>query len=292
MPLRPKLPAQVGTLAAPTRVPVGGFVIRERDGMVRPEKVAVVEEIAEKLESSRAVFLTEYRGLSVAQQQELRRAMRAADAEYKVLKMTLARRAAETAGFSGLVQWLEGPTAIAFTTADPVPTAKGLKEFSEANEALVIKGGMLLGDILEADDIRKLADIEPREVLLAKLAGAMKAPLSNLAGLMSAVLRQPATVFQQLLEKKEQEPAAAEASAHEATAAEEEAPDAPPVEAAKAEGEGRTESEDSVEAPAAESEGAATANGDEAGEAPLEAQEDTAEPEDGGESDENNEKEK
>lgn len=174
--------------------------------MVRPEKVAVVEEIAAKLESSQAVFLTEYRGLSVAQQQELRRALRATDAEYKVLKMTLARRAAESAGFVDLVQWLEGPTAIAFTEGDPVPTAKGLKEFSDGNEALVIKGGLLGGAILEADEVRKLASLEPREVLLAMVAGALKAPLSTLAGLMSAVLRQPATVFQQLLEKKEAEP--------------------------------------------------------------------------------------
>ena len=217
--------------------------------MVRPEKVAVVEEIAEKLESSRAVFLTEYRGLSVAQAQELRRTLRAADAEYRVLKMSLARRAAESAGFPDLVKWLEGPTAIAFSEGDPVPTAKGLKEFSDGNESLVIKGGMLAGEIVEADDIRTLASLEPREVLLAKLAGVLLAPLSTLAGLMSAVIRQPATVFQQLLEKKEAEPGAA---------AEEPAAEEPGVEAEESppeEPEAEAEAEESpAEEPAAEAE--------------------------------------
>ncbi len=173
--------------------------------MARPEKVAVVEEIKEKLESAEAVFLTEYRGLTVGQQQELRRSLKKAEAEYKVFKMSLARRAAEELGLSDLLVWLDGPTAIAFSSGDPVPAAKSLKEFASSNDRLVIKGGLFAGATLDADAIRKLADIEPREVLLAKLAGAMSAPMSKLAGLMTAVLRQPATAMQQLLEKKEQE---------------------------------------------------------------------------------------
>lgn len=173
--------------------------------MARPEKVAVVEEIKEKLESAEAVFVTEYRGLTVGQQQELRRSLSKADAEYKVFKMSLARLAAEESGLTDLLVWLDGPTAIAFSSGDPVPTAKSLKEFSDSNDHLVIKGGLLAGATLDADAVRTLADIEPREVLLAKLAGAMSAPMSKLAGLMTAVLRQPATAMQQLLEKKEEE---------------------------------------------------------------------------------------
>jgi len=174
--------------------------------MARPEKVAVVEEIKEKLESAEAVFVTEYRGLTVGQQQELRRSLHKANAEYKVFKMSLARRAAEEAGFSDLLVWLDGPTAIAFTSSDPVPAAKSLKEFSDSNDSLVLKGGLLSGATLDADAVRQLASIEPRDVLLAKLAGAMSAPMAKLAGLMSAILRQPATAMQQLLEKKESEP--------------------------------------------------------------------------------------
>jgi large subunit ribosomal protein L10 len=173
--------------------------------MARPEKVAVVEEIKEKLESAEAVFITEYRGLTVGQQQELRRSLTKADAEYKVFKMSLARRAAEESGLNDLLVWLEGPTAIAFSTGDPVPTAKSLKDFSDSNDNLVIKGGLLAGATLDAAEVRRLADIEPREVLLAKLAGAMSAPMSKLAGLIQALLRQPVTVMQQLLDKKEQE---------------------------------------------------------------------------------------
>lgn len=198
--------------------------------MARPEKVAVVEEIKEKLESAEAVFVTEYRGLTVGQQQELRRSLTKADAEYKVFKMSLARRAAEEAGFSDLLVWLDGPTALAFTSGDPVPAAKSLKEYSDSNDSLVLKGGMLAGATLDADAILQLAAIEPRDVLLAKLAGAMSAPMTKLAGLMLAILRQPATAMQQLLEKKESEPQPA--AADEAPAAE---PDAETAEEAAAE---------------------------------------------------------
>lgn len=236
--------------------------------MARPEKVAVVEEIKEKLESAEAVFITEYRGLTVGQQQELRRSLVKADAEYKVFKMSLARLAAEEAGFNDLLVWLEGPTAIAFSAGDPVPTAKSLKEFSDSNDRLVIKGGLLAGATLEAADIRRLADIEPREVLLAKLAGAMSAPMSKLAGLMTAILRQPLNAMQQLLEKKEEEspvsspeaPVEEETPAEEAAAAEEPAADAEEAtEEPAAEVEAATEEEPAAETeePAAEAEAVA-----------------------------------
>lgn len=181
--------------------------------MARPEKVAVVDEITEKLESSQGVFVTEYRGLTVGQQQTLRRALRAADADYKIMKMTLARRAAEQAGFPDLLEWLQGPTAIAFATGDPGRAAKSLKEFSDQHELLVLKGGLLAGETLSPDDVKRLASLEPREVLLAQLAGVLAGPMSKLAGLMKAVLRQPASAMQQLLEKKEADPSAARAAA-------------------------------------------------------------------------------
>ncbi len=165
--------------------------------MARPEKVAVVDEIKDRLENSGAVFVTEYRGLSVSQQQALRRSLRATGAEYKVMKMSLARLAAEDAGKTDLLEWLQGPTALAFTDSDPVLAAKELKTFAAGNEFLVIKGGLLDGETLDQESFFKLADLEPREVLLAMFAVVLKAPLTKLAGLMSAVLRQPASAMQQ-----------------------------------------------------------------------------------------------
>ena len=189
--------------------------------MARPEKVAVVDEIKDRLENSGAVFVTEYRGLSVSQQQALRRSLRATGADYKVMKMSLARLAAEGAGKTDLLEWLQGPTALAFTDSDPVLAARELKTFAAGNEFLVIKGGLLDGETLDQESFLKLADLEPREVLLAMFAGALKAPLTKLAGLMSAVLRQPASAMQQLLDKKAAEsPVAEEPAAPEESTAE------------------------------------------------------------------------
>jgi len=237
--------------------------------MARPEKVAVVEEIKEKLESAEAVFITEYRGLTVGQQQELRRSLTKADAEYKVFKMSLARRAAEESGLNDLLVWLEGPTAIAFSTGDPVPTAKSLKDFSDSNDNLVIKGGLLAGATLNAAEVRRLADIEPREVLLAKLAGAMSAPMSKLAGLIQALLRQPVTVMQQLLDKKEQESpsveepvAEVEEAAAEPVAEVEEAAAEPVAEVEEAAAEPVAEVEEAAAEPVAEAEEQAAAGED------------------------------
>ena len=195
--------------------------------MARPEKVAVVDEIKDRLENSGAVFITEYRGLSVSQQQALRRSLRATGADYKVMKMSLARLAAEGAGKTDLLEWLQGPTALAFTDSDPVLAAKELKTFAADNEFLVIKGGLLDGETLDQESFLKLADLEPREVLLAMFAGVLKAPLTKLAGLMSAVLRQPASVMQQLLDKKAAEsPVAEEPAPPEEGSAEKSAEDA------------------------------------------------------------------
>jgi large subunit ribosomal protein L10 len=168
--------------------------------MPRPEKIRAVEEIKAQLENSEAVFLTEYRGLSVSQQQELRRGLREAEAEYKVLKMSLARRAAHALGLDELEEWLAGPTAIAFTRGDPVLTARTLRNFARDNEQLVLKAGLLAGRVIPPEQVTVLADIEPREVLLSKIAGAAKAPLSNLAGAFAALMRDAASMFSQLLE--------------------------------------------------------------------------------------------
>ncbi|MCI0543422.1 MAG: 50S ribosomal protein L10, partial [Actinobacteria bacterium] len=171
--------------------------------MPRPEKVQAVTEIRERLESSEAVFLTEYRGLSVKAVQELRRALRESGAEYKVVKMTLAKRAADDAGVTGLDEFLVGPTALAFAHRDPVATAKALREFSRANEVLVLKAGYLSGNVLTPEEVSRLAEIESRDVLLARIAGAAKAPLHKAAGLIASFTRDAASVFAQLLEKKE-----------------------------------------------------------------------------------------
>ncbi len=181
--------------------------------MPRPEKVQAVADIKERLEGAEAVFLTEYRGLTVKAVQILRRSLRDSGAEYKVVKMTLAQLAAGEAGVDGLNEYLLGPTAIAFANSDPVATAKALKDFSKSNEVFVLKAGLLSGNILTAEEVSRLADIEPRPVLLAKIAGAAKAPLSAAAGLFASFNRSAATMFNQLLEKKESGSSLAEGAA-------------------------------------------------------------------------------
>jgi len=171
--------------------------------MPRPEKVQAVTDIRERLEDARAVFLTEYRGLSVGDVQELRNSLREAGAEYKVVKMTLAKLAAGDAGIEGIDDYLEGPTALAFANTDPVATAKALKEFSQSHDVFVLKAGYLSGDILSPEEISNLAEIEPREVLLAKIAGAAKAPLNSFAAMLASFNRDAASMFTQLLDKKE-----------------------------------------------------------------------------------------
>src|SRR6516165_618624 len=151
--------------------------------MARDEKVAVVEEVRDKLRDADAAVLTEYRGLSVTDLAQLRGVLRPAGTEYKVFKNTLARRAVEAAGLPDLLPLLEGPVAIAFVHGDAVVTAKALRDFGRINPALVMKGGVLGPRVLSGAEMRTLADIEPREVLLARLAGGFQAPLARAAGL-------------------------------------------------------------------------------------------------------------
>jgi large subunit ribosomal protein L10 len=173
----------------------------------REEKVAIVTEVKERLEQSQAVVVTEYRGLSVKALAELRRALRPAGGSYKVYKNTLVRRAADDVGID-IEAHLTGPTALTFTEETPegepgdvVTVAKVLKDFSKANPDLIIKGGYFDGAPIDVDGVNALAEVEPREVLLAKLAGLMAAPMQQLAGLLQAVPRDFAYGLQALIEE-------------------------------------------------------------------------------------------
>jgi large subunit ribosomal protein L10 len=168
--------------------------------MPNTEKVGAVAEIAEHFTSSSAAVITEYRGLSVKQITDLRRAL-GRDTTYAVVKNTLTKRAAADAGVAIDDSLLEGPTAIAFVKGDPVDAAKGLRDFARTNPMLVIKGGVLDGKALSADEVRKIADLESRDVLLAKLAGALKALPTRAAGLFQAPLSQMARLAKALEEK-------------------------------------------------------------------------------------------
>src|SRR5215472_2960698 len=170
--------------------------------MARAEKEAAVAEITERFQSSSGAVLTEYRGLTVAQLRELRRSL-GENATFAVVKNTLTKIAATEAGVAGqLGDLLVGPSAIAFVQGDVVEAAKGLRDFSRANPFLVIKGGVLDGKALTPDEIVRLADLEPREVLLAKLAGAMKASLSGAAATFAALPTQMARLLAALEEQR------------------------------------------------------------------------------------------
>jgi large subunit ribosomal protein L10 len=228
--------------------------------MARAEKQAAVAEIVDSFNDAAGAVLTEYRGLTVKQLQELRRSL-GENASYAVVKNTLAKLAAKDAGIDGFDDLLTGPTAIAFIKGDVVEAAKGLRDFAKANPTLVIKGGVLDGKPLDAREIAKLADLESREVLLGKLAGAMLASLSQAVYLLNAPLAQAARLAGALQAKRAEEgeapleeaPAPAEASADEVTesAVEETTEDAAPAEpeeAADAEDTAAADESDTAEA--------------------------------------------
>jgi len=180
--------------------------------MARPDKAAAVAELTERFQSSSAAVLTEYRGLTVAQLTKLRQAI-SEHATYAVVKNTLTDIAAKEAGVTAFDGQLTGPSAIAFVTGDPVETARSMRDFARENPALVIRGGLLEGKSLSADEVRQLADLEPREVLLAKLAGAMKASMGGAAALFAAPLAKTARTVDALRQKlEEQGPAQGEAA--------------------------------------------------------------------------------
>ena len=176
--------------------------------MAKPEKVSAVAEITEQFKGSTAAVVTEYRGLSVGNITTLRRAL-GEGATYSVAKNTLVKRAAKDAGVEGLDELFEGPTAIAFIEGEPVEAAKAIKKFAKDNKALVIKGGYMDGKALSVAEVERIADLESREVLLAKLAGAMKGNLSKAAGLFNAPASQVARLAAALQEKKAADEAAA-----------------------------------------------------------------------------------
>ena len=180
--------------------------------MATPEKAAAIAELTDAFRTSEAAVLTEYRGLTVAQISRLRASMRG-HASYVVVKNTLTKRAAADAGITSLDEHLQGPSAIAFLSGDTVEAAKGLRDFAKTHPALVIKAGLLDGKALTPEDITKLADLESREVLLAKLAGAMNASLSQAASLFAAPLSQTARVVEALRAQVEEQGSAGAAPA-------------------------------------------------------------------------------
>jgi large subunit ribosomal protein L10 len=221
--------------------------------MVRPEKAQAVEDITGRFQESSAALLTEYRGLTVAEIADLRNALREAGTDYKVLKNTLARIAVREVGLEDLVGMLEGPTAIAFVKGDAVAAAKALDDAARRYPVLVIKGGVLKGRVIDADQARALASVEPREVQLAKIAMMMNSPLQQTVNVFAAMLRDLGSMLAQVMAKKESgelpggagEAPAAEASGEEAPAAEAEQGDR--GEAAVADEVAATESESSEE---------------------------------------------
>jgi large subunit ribosomal protein L10 len=224
--------------------------IENKRATVRPDKGDAVAELVGHFSSAAAV-LTEYRGLTVKQISELRRAL-GAETTYAVVKNTLSKIAAAQAGLTGADELLKGPTAVAFVGGDPVTAAKTLRDFAKNNPALIVKGGFMDGKALSADEVKKLADLESREVLLAKLAGAMKASLNQAVYLFAAPLSQAARAIgaleAQVAANGPAQPAAEAApeAADEAPAAE--AADAPPAaEAPAAEASTETTTETTTE---------------------------------------------
>ncbi|WDZ85371.1 50S ribosomal protein L10 [Micromonospora cathayae] len=174
------------------------------DKPIRADKATAVAELTEQFRGAGATVLTEYRGLTVAQLTQLRRSL-GQETTYTVAKNTLAKRAATDAGISGLDELFTGPTALTFVSGDVVEAAKGLRDFAKANPKLVIKGGVFEGKAISAAEVTKLADLESREVLLAKLAGAMKGNLSKAAALFQAPLSKTARLAAALQDKREKE---------------------------------------------------------------------------------------
>lgn len=220
----------------------------------RPEKVAVVNEVRERLNSASATILTEYRGLTVKDIATLRRSLRDAGGEYKIYKNTLVRFAVQELGLTDLESLLTGPTAITFVETDAASVAKALRDFGRTNPHLVIKGGLLGGNILSPADANALAELPSRDVLLARIAGGFAAPMQKFAGLLQALPRNMAYGLKALIDQKGGVPEPAEespAAADQAAAPEEPAP-----------AEVTAEPETEVLAPAPEAPGEGASNGD------------------------------
>jgi large subunit ribosomal protein L10 len=215
----------------------------------RPEKVAVVDEVKERFSNASAAVLTEYRGLDVASISQLRRALREAGGEYKIYKNRLVRFAVRDLGLE-IDELLTGPTAIAFVDGDAAAVAKALRDSARTNPALVVKGGLLGTKTLSADEVRALAELPSRDVLLSQLAGAMAAPMQQFAGLLQALPRNFAYGLKALIDERGGAPEpAAEADTETETTEETETPAAEPA----AEADTESETTEETETPAAES---------------------------------------
>lgn len=213
--------------------------------MARPEKVAAVKDIAARFSEADAALLTEYRGLKVTEIAEVRNALRDANADYKVLKNTLARIAVREAGLDDLVEWLEGPTAIVFVKGDVVEAAKALDEAAKKYPVLVVKGGALRGGkLIGADDAKALAKLESREVLLTKIAMLFNQPAQQTVNVLSALLRDLGSMLAQVVAKKE----SGELPGGDAEAPAAEGDAGPAAEAEQAKPEGDTETPEVEEA--------------------------------------------
>lgn len=226
--------------------------------MARPDKTASVADITERFKDSDAALLTEYRGLKVSEIAEVRTALRDSETDYKVLKNTLARIAVREVGLDELVEMLTGPTAIAFIKGDAAAAAKALDEASKKFPVLTIKGGVLDGKVISAEQAKELAKLEPREVLLAKIAMLMNQPAQQTVNVFSALLRDLGSMLAQVVAQKENEaPAAAEAAPAEeapATQATAEPVETEAAEAADEAAQPATEQKDEAEAAAEEAE--------------------------------------
>ena len=215
-------------------------------------KIAVVDEVRTRIGESSASIVSEYRGLSVSELGQLRAALAAVGGDYRIFKNTLVRRAVDGGEYQPLSEYLTGPSALTFVQGDVSAVAKALKDFARANPLLVIKGGLADGSLLSSSDLAALADLPPRDVLLARIAGALAAPLRQMAGLLEALPRDLAYGIAALIEQRE--------------AAGETLPDAPAAEAPEV----ATEAPDAAaEAPAAEAPAVATEAPDVAAEAPA-----------------------
>jgi large subunit ribosomal protein L10 len=214
----------------------------------RPDKVAVVDEVREGLTGSAATLLTHYRGLSVTELAELRTKLREANARMRVAKNTLARRAAADAGIEGFEELLTGPTGLVFCEEDPVGPAKALRDFAKDHPELVVRGGYLDGAVLSEEEATKLADLESKEELLAKLAGLMYGALANTARLLQAPIEKQARLVQALVDAGGYAGAPADAPAAEAPAEEVSADEAPADDTPTEEPSAEAASEDAPEA--------------------------------------------
>jgi large subunit ribosomal protein L10 len=176
--------------------------------MNKDEKQAVVARLVEQIQSSKALIVTDYRGLTVTQTAEIRQKLRDSGASFHVAKNTLARLAAEQAERPHLVEFLEGPTAIAFIAEDPAPTAKALSEVARSTRILAVKGGVMNGKTLSADEVRQLGDLPSKDVILSQVVGAVAGPLQGTASVIAAPLRELVSVLDAYIAKRQEAEAA------------------------------------------------------------------------------------